>query len=316
VQHLTVLGLTMALVAGLVGVTLSVRLAQSFPSRFLRTLLYSLLLFNLLIVFGIALRYLELHVLGGLSSRWRLAVALMVLNLMAMLKICFVYNFLEMNTLVVGHTLTDQLKRLYLTVGTGLLGLVIAASVVSPFLSDPGAAFTAHTVLEYLILSIIYAAIFQQFVRSFELPYKGARAASRSFFAIHFTAFSAIVISLVLSATNDAKSIAMYLLFNSLMMFVYNSLLVFWAYRYAPILEPVVGNESFSQPDISGLVERFAITSREEEIIELICQGKTNQEIADDLFISLQTVKDHNYNIFQKTGVRNRVQLVKLFGRS
>lgn len=46
------------------------------------------------------------------------------------------------------------------------------------------------------------------------------------------------------------------------------------------------------------------------EVIELICQGHTNKEIADLLFISVETVKDHNYKIFQKTGVKNRTQLV------
>jgi DNA-binding NarL/FixJ family response regulator len=48
-------------------------------------------------------------------------------------------------------------------------------------------------------------------------------------------------------------------------------------------------------------------------IIALICRGKTNQEIADELCISARTVKDNNYNIFQKTGVKNRTQLARLF---
>jgi DNA-binding NarL/FixJ family response regulator len=63
----------------------------------------------------------------------------------------------------------------------------------------------------------------------------------------------------------------------------------------------------------SDALDRYGITPREREIIELICVGKTNQEIAEGLFISLATVKDHNHNIFRKTGVRNRVQLVNLF---
>jgi len=37
-----------------------------------------------------------------------------------------------------------------------------------------------------------------------------------------------------------------------------------------------------------------------------------NKEISDTLFISLQTVKDHIYRIFQKTDVKNRVQLINL----
>jgi DNA-binding CsgD family transcriptional regulator len=62
--------------------------------------------------------------------------------------------------------------------------------------------------------------------------------------------------------------------------------------------------------------ERFAgfgITKREQEIIRLICEGKSNREIKDRLFISLQSVKDHVYRIYRKTEVKNRVQLANLF---
>ena len=44
--------------------------------------------------------------------------------------------------------------------------------------------------------------------------------------------------------------------------------------------------------------------------IEIPLLGSRN--IVDQLFISVDTVKDHNYKIFQKTGVKNRTQLVKL----
>ncbi len=59
--------------------------------------------------------------------------------------------------------------------------------------------------------------------------------------------------------------------------------------------------------------EKFHISKREREIIEFIYNGKKNKEISSELNISLQTVKDHIYNIFQKTGVKNRVQLTNLF---
>lgn len=57
---------------------------------------------------------------------------------------------------------------------------------------------------------------------------------------------------------------------------------------------------------------RFEISHREAEIIRELCKGLTNQEIADRLFITLQTVKDHLYRIFIKTEVKSRVQLVNL----
>ncbi|RPJ82181.1 MAG: LuxR family transcriptional regulator [Acidobacteria bacterium] len=69
---------------------------------------------------------------------------------------------------------------------------------------------------------------------------------------------------------------------------------------------------SSSTPGRARLLEEGGITKREREIVELICEGKTNQEIADRLFISLATVKDHNYAIFQKLVVRNRTELTRL----
>lgn len=63
---------------------------------------------------------------------------------------------------------------------------------------------------------------------------------------------------------------------------------------------------------LDHFVKKFSISKREKEIVELICKGMTNQQISDSLFISLQTVKDHVYRIFIKTGVKNRVQLINL----
>lgn len=58
--------------------------------------------------------------------------------------------------------------------------------------------------------------------------------------------------------------------------------------------------------------EKYEISKREQEVVDLICRGLSNQEISEALFISLQTVKDHVHRIFLKTGVKNRVQLGNL----
>lgn len=57
---------------------------------------------------------------------------------------------------------------------------------------------------------------------------------------------------------------------------------------------------------------KHEISPREADIIREICNGLSNQEIADRLFISLQTVKDHTSRIYSKTNVRNRMQLMTL----
>lgn len=72
-----------------------------------------------------------------------------------------------------------------------------------------------------------------------------------------------------------------------------------------------VEDDSF-EGKLGAVIEKYGISRRETEIIELICKGMSNQEISDSLFISLQTVKDHVHRIFTKTGVKNRVQLTNL----
>lgn len=55
------------------------------------------------------------------------------------------------------------------------------------------------------------------------------------------------------------------------------------------------------------------LTSREEDILELINEGLTNQEIADKLFIECGTVKNHVHNILKKLEVNNRHEAASLF---
>ena len=56
----------------------------------------------------------------------------------------------------------------------------------------------------------------------------------------------------------------------------------------------------------------YEISKRESEIIIEICTGKSNKDISEKLFITLQTVKDHNYRIYSKLGVKTRGQLTNL----
>jgi DNA-binding NarL/FixJ family response regulator len=53
------------------------------------------------------------------------------------------------------------------------------------------------------------------------------------------------------------------------------------------------------------------LTKREKEILKLIAEEHTNQEIADKLFVSLRTVEAHRLNLTQKLGVKNTAGLVK-----
>jgi DNA-binding NarL/FixJ family response regulator len=60
----------------------------------------------------------------------------------------------------------------------------------------------------------------------------------------------------------------------------------------------------------SGRVrERSPLSAREREIVALVAQGYKNKEMAEKMFISEQTVKNHLHNIFDKLGVSDRLEL-------
>ncbi len=77
------------------------------------------------------------------------------------------------------------------------------------------------------------------------------------------------------------------------------------------VLEPEVTGkmmEKLRRPKITQLHDQ--LTNREMEILLLMTQGKTNQEIADELYIALKTAKVHVSNILSKLGVQDRTQAV------
>ena len=70
--------------------------------------------------------------------------------------------------------------------------------------------------------------------------------------------------------------------------------------------------EQASKVGMEHVFERYGVTKRERQIVQKICLGKTNQQIANELFISLQTVKDHTHRIYSKIGINSRMQLVQM----
>jgi DNA-binding NarL/FixJ family response regulator len=51
------------------------------------------------------------------------------------------------------------------------------------------------------------------------------------------------------------------------------------------------------------------LTTREEEVLVTLARGRTNAEIADELHVSLSTVKTHLASLMGKLGTRNRVEM-------
>ncbi len=63
-------------------------------------------------------------------------------------------------------------------------------------------------------------------------------------------------------------------------------------------------------PNLEDICGRHDVSRREQEVLRLVIQGKSNRDIENGLFISVPTVKRHLANIFEKIGVHSRLQLI------
>ncbi len=102
----------------------------------------------------------------------------------------------------------------------------------------------------------------------------------------------------------STRAIESNFLYSSIPYALYGIFVIYYFLRYY-----------FSQPIVTegpseAFLAKYAITEREREIILKVIQGKSNADIASELVISLATVKTHLHNIFTKTGVDSRFDLL------
>ena len=92
-----------------------------------------------------------------------------------------------------------------------------------------------------------------------------------------------------------------------------------WTFRFyireqpKPFVFVFITEESVSNKiDLNKIRSQFRLTRRETDVLGRVLNGLKNIELADDLEISEQTVKDHLSNIYMKLGVENRFALANL----
>lgn len=71
----------------------------------------------------------------------------------------------------------------------------------------------------------------------------------------------------------------------------------------------VVGQTQNTEKQDPKYVLLNTLSKREREVALYVAKGMSNQEVADKLYVSLRTVKAHLSSIYEKTGVRNRLEL-------
>jgi DNA-binding NarL/FixJ family response regulator len=84
------------------------------------------------------------------------------------------------------------------------------------------------------------------------------------------------------------------------------------AYAASPSSTPSALDDLQAKAKASNLAQAlYALTHREMEVLRLVAEGRTNQEIADQLMLSIKTVQAHRANVMEKLGLRDITHLVR-----
>ncbi len=184
--------------------------------------------------------------------------------------------------------------------------LVSGVCLAYPFVPDPALLFTIINI--QLVITIgASLAVLAVALRNVGKP------ALRRALAAFLTISGGFLVYLVLDILITRLGIRALAFLDGLSLPVYLMALNAGSFLFA-------GRFLNSEPLVEGgrLTEackaEFGLTAREAELVERLLDGSTNQDLADALYISRKTVENHLYNIFQKMGVRNRLQLVAVLG--
>ena len=105
---------------------------------------------------------------------------------------------------------------------------------------------------------------------------------------------------------NDEETyLVMWVLFN-----LFNVIFVWTSCQNAD--EETTHSAETIDEKLEKIAEQFALSGREEEIARLIYKGYNNNDIAEELCLSINTVKVHTSNLYKKIGVNSRLQAVQL----
>lgn len=309
----------LALATGLISLAFVSRRSHLHYSPVVEALVPPLMFYNLWILLRLFIRFADSGALGALSPALGRVVlsGLITLSLLVVVQLGSSYLDFAIRASHPDHpdALLQKTRKVasHLAFGTATICLALIALRQDAWirLFGRGLVTISFMTLAALSLWIAYRAH-----RSQADPSRRNLEILGTAYFILFSALTLFILWYRFSATVPQTT---YVGITVALGMVFNAVTVLWIRFFDQGAEPSptpsvvdVSRDPASSPSLNGA---FGISKREEEVILLVCQGLTNQEIADALFISLKTVKDHNYRIFQKTGVRNRVELAQLVRR-
>lgn len=312
--HIVVLGLVFTLVAGVCSFAVLLRKIHARPSRLPRSIPTPLLLYNLWIAAWLIAQYLGFYLFPSVSPRTAQGIGIGLRFVQVFLSLAWLRAHLVLVDEFLGSPLSRLARRIVTLFAWGAAALFVLgwglwmANAGSPLVGRAISRLTNDPIFPLALAGSILLAVGAR--AHHEEPVRRAQLVLGYSYT---TLFTILTVQVLIIGRLRLLSPPAFLSADLVLEFAYNLVTVVWAVRYADAFAVPASHEADEGRSFEALCEALGISKREAEIVKLVCQGLTNRQIADRLFISVGTVKDHNYAIFQKAAVRNRTQLAQLF---
>jgi DNA-binding CsgD family transcriptional regulator len=304
----------LSICAGSYAILIAYQLNKKYRLSYLSTYLYFQIFFNVFGLYGILGQVVAKRILQQQDSSFQTIET--IGHFFSFLGIPFLMFAWYMFIRLCREIIEQKLSRIFnlgyffvLALVFVAYGVVIVLINLLNFRDEQYTFFSSAIIFLYIAIEILVliVALPQLLINANKIKDESKRRAVQVFAYLYLVVFCTSLTVLFL-ATRNWTLLTIYLL-----VFLSGNILpvLYWRaylrkYFIPPVLQ-ITGALAWKQ-----FLAEYKISKREEEVTQLLCEGKTNKEISEALFISLQTVKDHIYRIFQKTDVKNRVQLINL----
>ncbi len=314
-SHLSIIVLIIALLAGASAIFLSNRMMRKYPLQYLSSYFYYLIFSFIFGVYSIIGSQVIEFILTNhkIPEETVLSAAVFLLVLGMPFMILSWYMFLRLTREFFQSHLTNSFSYTYLAVSILLFSAYTLLNIYDGKLGSISFQPSTREIIYFLSgIQTLFMGYGLSYILIINRKTKDInQRKAYKWFAIWY----AFILLLNIISLYSMRIYEIFGLLYILGYLGFNLIPVLFLHLYLQkYYVAVIDDKSFAEK-MTDIIAKFGISKRETEVFELICKGMTNQEISDSLFISVQTVKDHNHNIFLKTGVKNRVQLTNLLER-
>jgi DNA-binding CsgD family transcriptional regulator len=225
-------------------------------------------------------------------------------------QVLYLYFLMLWSAEVLGKKISTGFKYAFFSVQILLLGPLIAKLVKMLDARNPDVAVPGSSLFTSFGGLIFYLTIIYLYIGAWGRPKQKRRELAKALGLYYLIAYPIMIELTDRINLPFYKNPTLMLLFLTFIYFVLNVPPLVTLRRFLKKYPLEGAPASAANVDFQEFSSRYKLTRREREIVELILAGKGTKEIGEKLFISGKTVKNNLSNIFQKTGAKNRVQLM------